>query len=147
MNEIENSSPKINIAGLTAKLLKEVIALSTEEKMTLLNDLEKRGGLYQRSSSRKSYLSEINFAMNGKPGRGYISNISESGMFISSFEKPEPGAEITMVFPPPARKEPVRMQAKVVRIEEGGFAVQFIKRLNETLQKYDIKLISDLVIK
>ncbi|MGE4519167.1 MAG: PilZ domain-containing protein [Desulfobacteraceae bacterium] len=147
MNEKNNNPSNINIAGLTSRLLKEVLALSPEEKIALLRDLEERVGDYKRKSHRVPYPAEIDFAMNGKPVRGYITNISESGMFVSSFEKPDAGAEITMVFPPPARSAPVKMQARVVRVEEDGFAVEFRKRLNESLQKYDIKMISDLFIK
>ncbi|MCB9480914.1 MAG: PilZ domain-containing protein [Desulfobacteraceae bacterium] len=147
MNEKNSSSANINLAGLTSRLLKEVLSLSSEEKIALLRDLEERVGAYKRKSGRISYPAEIDFAMKGKPVRGFISNISESGMFVTSFEKPDEGSEITMVFPPPARTVPVKMKARVVRVEKEGFAVEFVKRLNETLQKYDIKMISDLFIK
>jgi hypothetical protein len=147
MDEKNKNLSNINLAGLTSKLLKEVISLSPEEKIALLRDLEERVGEYQRKSQRVPYPAEIDFAMNGKPVRGYITNISESGMFVSSFEKPEVGTEITMVFPPPAKSAPVKMQAKVVRTDKDGFAVEFVKKLNDSLQKYDIKIISDLFIK
>jgi hypothetical protein len=147
MDEKNKNLSNINLAGLTSKLLKEVISLSPEEKIALLRDLEERVGEYQRKSQRVPYPAEIDFAMNGKPVRGYITNISESGMFVSSFEKPEVGTEITMVFPPPAKSAPVKKQAKVVRTDKYCFAVEFVKKLNDSLQKYDIKIISDLFIK
>jgi hypothetical protein len=147
MNEKNNSPSNINLAGLTSRLLKEVLSLSPEEKMALLRDLEDRVGAYKRKSGRIPYPAEIDFAMKGKAVRGYITNISESGMFVTSFDKPEIGSEITMVFPPPAKSVPVKMKARVVRVDRDGFAVEFVKQLNETLQKYDIKMISDLIIK
>lgn len=141
------TSSNINLSAITAKLMKCVIELSPDEKIALLRDLEERSCLYRRKSGRIPYLAEIDFAMEGRPVKGCISNISETGVYIESLEKPEKGSEITMVFPPPSKSDSVKVKGVVVRSCENGFAVEFKKDLNKTPEKHQIEVIKDIYIK
>ena len=145
-SNMNKTTSRINLSELTSKLMRLVLELSTEEKIALLRDLEDRVGVYKRKSPRMPYLAEVDFAMNGKPSKGFIANISESGIYIESSEKPKEGIEITMAFPPPSRNESVKVKGRVVRTEDGGFAVEFSDKLNSSLSKYGKKIISDTII-
>ncbi|MGM0417368.1 MAG: PilZ domain-containing protein [Thermodesulfobacteriota bacterium] len=146
-NDSSNEISNINLSEVTSRLMKLILQLPPDEKVILLNDLENKTSSSRRKNDRIPYLAEIDFAMRGKAVRGYISNISESGMFVESYDKPDQGTEISMAFPPPSREESVKLKGKVVRVDDKGFAVEFENRLNETLKKYDTKIISDIFIK
>lgn len=137
----------INLAELTARLMKLVIELGPEEKIALLRDLEDRVGVRKRKTGRMPYLAEIDFAMNGKPVKGYIMNISQSGLYIQCTEKPKEGVDITMTFPPPSKNESIKISGRVVRSEDDGFAVEFQSKLNESLRKFDTKIFTEMFIK
>jgi len=140
---------KVNLSEVTSRLMKLIIQLSPEDKVALLRDMENRIASLRRNSERQAYIAEVDFVYNGRPSKGFIENISHTGVFILSLEKPEKGSMIVMTFIPPDGGKSVKMTGKVVRIQEEGFAIEFNEKLNKILQKYqgNINAVFDLHIK
>ncbi|PIE74602.1 MAG: hypothetical protein CSA18_04445 [Deltaproteobacteria bacterium] len=135
----------INISEITSTLIDLVLYLEPEDKIALLKILQEKGNINKRKSDRIPYFAEIDFSINGRPSKGYISNISESGIFVQSFETPSEGETITMAFPHPERKKYVKRKGMVVRSEYEGFAIEFEEE--NLSKKYDLDIPSDLFIK
>lgn len=135
-----SKASKINVAEVTSRLMKLILELDPEDKVVLLNDLEKKCEKnLNRNSRRLPYFEEVYFSMRDKLVQGFIINLSETGIFINSHDKPEMNDEITMTFSPPGKSSFLKVKGVVVRNGQDGFGVEFRDGLDYSILKDEIK--------
>jgi Tfp pilus assembly protein PilZ len=110
--------------------------MSPKERQTLLNELEEKFKKGNREFSRKDYKKEVDFVLNERIFRGFIQNLSASGMFIETSESFSEGQRIILTFELPEPGEHIKVSAKIVRLIPGvGFGVKFNKVIEVSPQK------------
>ena len=128
MNNSRKQSNKLNISVITTRLVDLILKMSAKERQTLLNELEEKYKKGNREFSRKDYKKEVDFVLNERMFRGFIQNLSASGMFIETSESFSEGQRITLTFELPEPGEHIKVSGKIVRlIPDIGFGVKFNK--------------------
>lgn len=147
---VDSRLKSVNIAKVTQKLIGLILAMPAEERLGLLQKLEEEKAaaeqlildLEQRRSPRIPYTTEVDFVVENIPYKGLILDISEEGARIVSCDIPVSGAEVRMAFQLPGRRNAhVCLVGHVVRDTEKEFGVCFNKGLNQSLQRYDMKIL------
>lgn len=119
---------KLNISVITTRLVDLILKMSAKERQTLLNELEEKYKKGNREFSRKDYKKEVDFVLNERIFKGFIQNLSASGMFIETSESFSEGQIITLTFDLPEPGEHIKVSGKIARLIPGvGFGVKFNK--------------------
>ena len=127
---------KLNISVITTRLVDLILKMSAKERQTLLNELEEKYKKGNREFSRKDYKKEVDFVLNERIFRGFIQNLSASGMFIETSESFSEGQRIILTFELPEPDEHIKVSGKIVRLIPGvGFGVKFNKVIEVSPQK------------
>jgi len=79
----------------------------------------------KRRAPRLNRLVEVDFAIDGKFYRGFINNLSETGVYVDTPEKFTVGQEITISCPAIDTGGHVKRDGMIVRLTETGIAVHF----------------------
>jgi|GEM_PF-765791 len=79
----------------------------------------------KRRAPRLNRLVEVDFAVDGKFYRGFINNLSETGVYVDTPEKFTVGQEITISCPAIDTGGHVKRDGMIVRLTETGIAVHF----------------------
>ena len=128
MADSRKQSNKPNISVITTRLVDLILKMSAKERQTLLNELEEKYKKGNREFSRKDYKKEVDFVLNERIFRGFIQNLSASGMFIETSESFSEGQRIILTFELPEPGEHIKVSGKIVRLIPGvGFGVKFNK--------------------
>ncbi len=136
MDDSRKQSNKPNISVITTRLVDLILKMSAKERQTLLNELEEKYKKGNREFSRKDYKKEVDFVLNERMFRGFIQNLSASGMFIETSESFSEGQRITLTFELPEPGEHIKVSGKIVRlIPDIGFGVKFNKVIAVSPQK------------
>jgi Tfp pilus assembly protein PilZ len=136
MADSRKQSNKLNISVITTRLVDLILKMSAEERQTLLNELEEKHKKGNREFSRKDYKKEVDFVLNERIFRGFIQNLSASGMFIETSESFSEGQSIILTFELPEPGEHIKVFGKIVRlIPNVGFGVKFNKVIEVSSQK------------
>ena len=136
MDDSRKQSNKPNISVITTRLVDLILKMSAKERQTLLNELEEKYKKGNREFSRKDYKKEVDFVLNERIFRGFIQNLSASGMFIETSESFSEGQRITLTFELPEPGEHIKVSGKIVRlISDIGFGVKFNKVIEVSPQK------------
>jgi Tfp pilus assembly protein PilZ len=136
MADSTKQSNTLNISVITPRLVDLILKMSAKERQTLLNELEEKYKKGNREFSRKDYKKEVDFVLNDRLFRGFIQNLSASGMFIETSESFSEGQRITLTFGLPEPSEHIKIAGKIVRlIPEVGFGVKFNKVIEVSPQK------------
>ena len=136
MDDSRKQSNKPNISVITTRLVDLILKMSAKERQTLLNELEEKYKKGNREFSRKDYKKEVDFVLNERIFRGFIQNLSASGMFIETSESFSEGQRIILTFELPEPDEHIKVSGKIVRLIPGaGFGVKFNKVIEVSPQK------------
>ena len=136
MADSRKQSNKLNISVITTRLVDLILKMSAKDRQTLLNELEEKYKKGNREFSRKDYKKEVDFVLNERIFRGFIQNLSASGMFIETSESFSEGQRITLTFELPEPGEHIKVSGKIVRLIPGvGFGVKFNKVIEVSPQK------------
>jgi len=136
MADLSKQSNKLNIPVITSRLVDLILKMSAKERQTLLNELEEKYKKGNREFSRKDYKKEVDFVLNDRIFRGFIQNLSSSGMFIETSESFSEGERIILTFKLPEPGEHIKVSGKIVRLIPGvGFGVKFNKVIEVSRQK------------
>ena len=116
-----------NIPVITARLFELILKMPVIDRQNLLRELEeKQQG--NRKAHREKYFKDVDFATTDRAFRGFIYDISASGVMIQTSEAVSVGQEVTLAFEPPHAEKHVKIKGKIVRIiPNGGFGVEFYK--------------------
>lgn len=136
MADLSKPSTERNIPVITSRLVDLILKMSAKERQDLLNELEEKYKKGNREFSRKDYKKEVDFVLNERIFRGFIQNLSSSGMFIETSESFSEGERITLTFELPVPGEHIKVSGKIVRLISGvGFGVKFNKIIEVSPQK------------
>ncbi|MDY6792290.1 MAG: PilZ domain-containing protein [Thermodesulfobacteriota bacterium] len=136
MTDSSKTDNQPNVSIITTRLVDLILKMSVKERQTLLNQLEEKFKKGNRKFSRKDYKKEVDFVLNKRIFKGFIQNLSASGMFIETSESFSEGQIITLTFELPEPGEHVKVSGKIVRlIPEIGFGVKFNKVIEVSPQK------------
>ena len=136
MDDSRKQSNNPNISVITTRLVDLILKMKAKERQTLLNELEEKYKKGNREFSRKDYKKEVDFVLNERMFRGFIQNLSASGMLIETSESFSEGQRITLTFELPEPREHIKVSGKIVRlIPDIGFGVKFNKVIEVSPQK------------
>ena len=140
MANSKKQSSELNISVITTRLFDLVLKMSAKQRQTLLNELEEKYQKGNRDFSRKDYKKEVDFVFNERAFKGFIQNLSASGMFIETSESFPEGQRITLAFELPESEEHIKVFGKIARIIPGvGFGVKFNKAIEVSPPKNKIE--------
>ena len=126
MTDPEKMSKDPNISVITARLFELILQMPTIERQVLLEELEEKQKKGKRKSPREKYFKDVDFATKDRVFRGFIHDISASGVWIEASETLSAGQEITLAFELPNTNEHVKIKGKIARVNpNGGFGVEF----------------------
>jgi len=130
-SSVRRKRNRINIARVTARLIKLVMDLPTDEKLAILDELEERRIHGRRQKPRRPCFMDVDYASDGRAFRGFIKNLSAGGVFIETSETFSIGDEIVLTFSLPETQDPIKIAGEIVRALPGGIGVQFKHTLSE----------------
>jgi hypothetical protein len=84
-------------------------------------------GEFRRRYDRKNYVTDLVFSLKGKSYSGTLKDISLGGAFVStiSAQQARKGDEVTVVIPFTNGGKNVKRKAKILWVNEEGFAIEF----------------------
>jgi Tfp pilus assembly protein PilZ len=136
MADSSKQSSKPNISVITSRLVDLILKMNVKERQALLDELEEKIKKGNREFSRKDYKKQVDFVLNERIFRGFIQNLSSSGMFIETSESFSEGEKITLTFELPEPGEHIKVSGKIVRLIPGvGFGVKFNQVIEISPQK------------
>lgn len=136
MTDPEKMAKDPNISVITARLFELILQMPIIERQILLEELEEKQKKGKRKSPREKYFKDVDFATEDRVFRGFIHDISASGVLIEASENLSAGQEITLTFELPNTNEHVKIKGKIARvIPNGGFGVEFDKTIDSLNQE------------
>lgn len=136
MTDSSKQDNQPNISIITTRLVDLILKMSPKERQTLLNELEEKFKKGNRKFSRKDYNKEVDFVLNKRIFKGFIQNLSASGMFIETSESFSQGQIITLTFELPEPGKHIKISGKIIRLIPGaGFGVKFNKVIEVSPKK------------
>ena len=113
----------------SAQLFKLVIDLSEEQKVDLLNHLQKKvhshNNIERRRHLRKPCLIPLTYLVRGRRFDGYILDINDHGVFIETGNAFFSGQEIIMTFDAPRNQKALTITGQIVWSSQDGIGVKF----------------------
>lgn len=82
----------------------------------------------QRKSDRRNYGAHVSFSFMNNSFSGWVKDISRGGAFIETYSVNQfnPGDIVTVRIPFTNGKKEIRCKARILRLNEEGFAVEFL---------------------
>jgi Tfp pilus assembly protein PilZ len=113
------------ISSVTDRLISLVLELPEEQQEALLAELELKLSKERRRHARKSFVTVVDFASQGRAYREFVNNISESGVYIQTSGSFSVEQDVTMTFSFPGYQKHVKISGRIARVEETGIGVEF----------------------
>lgn len=115
---------------ITGRMIELVQRMSTDQLVSLLNDLEKDAAARSkldgdRKDLRINCLISVDYSDSDRFFKDYIQDISSSGVFIKTLESFSIGEEIVLSMSFSSDENAFRIPAEVVRTSSEGIGVRF----------------------
>ena len=120
---------KLTFKNLAAVLQKLIIDLPENELANFHEELQKIG-LGKRAHPRKKCIMTADYRYEDRPYCDFVKDISESGAFIYTQVDFEIGDEIVHSYYLSNRQLPIQFTGEVVRSDQSGVGIRFIKQSN-----------------
>ncbi len=124
---------EIDELAVTSRLLNMILEMSLEQQLDLLKQLDKalHGGSrrYVRTYLKKPWAVFFDPETGKRPYADFITDISRCGMFIETSRSFCVGEKITVKFEVPSSRKMYKILGKIVRFQEKGMGVKFIRRM------------------
>jgi len=117
--------------------------MSDEEMRQLLKELEARQNKKQRKSSRKGFLTTIEYNVDNRYYKDFIQDISGNGVFIKTSQTFSVGQTILMTFMSTNNQKSFRINGEIIRIHEDGIGVKF--KIESRVQEAALKSLVDMI--
>jgi hypothetical protein len=110
---------------VTSKLIEIISKMPHTDRIKLYEKLQLKYSNKNRKYTRRDYFTVVECAVEQRLHKGYIKNISPSGLFIEmdTSKKVLSGSAITLTFSHPDSTEHVKARGKVVRVEASGIGI------------------------
>jgi len=112
-------------ASVYDQLQEKIRALSAGQQTELLELIEDRWGEKSRKDDRKDFFMTVDYVVNDRYYRDFIQDMSDSGVFIKTRQKFEPGQDILMTFMSPDLQKPFKIPGEIMRALDNGIGVRF----------------------
>jgi hypothetical protein len=122
------------------EIIKRVRTLTDDLQEELLVILRGWQDGKQREYKRFQTDSDIDVVIDDKVIQTSTDNISASGVFVKASSQIELNKGARVVFNVPGHDKPFKLQGKIARIEDGGFAINF-----ENVSPYFKKILDDIL--
>jgi Tfp pilus assembly protein PilZ len=124
-------------------VFEKISSMSDEEMQQLLTKLETHQNKEQRESSRKDFLTIIDYNVGDRYYRDFIQDISPSGVFIKTSQNFSVGQPILMTFMSPDNQKPFKINGEIIRTNEEGIGVKF--KIKSQVQELVLKSFVDII--
>ncbi len=126
---------EIDEIEVTSRLLNIILGMSLEQQLDLLNQMDKAGyggaRRHARIHLKKPWAVFFDPGTDKKPCADFIRDISRCGMFIETDRSFSVGEKITIRFEVPSSRKIYKLLGKIVRAQEKGMGVKFVRRVSE----------------
>ena len=121
---------KLEISPVTDRLISLVMKLSEEQQESLIEELELNLSKEKRRHARKSFITVVDFASQGRAYREFVQDISEGGVFIQASGSFLEGQDVTLTFPAvkfplPDPQKHLKISGRITRTSDTGIGVAF----------------------
>jgi len=131
---MESQNRDIDEIEVTSRLLNMILEMSIEQQLDLLKQLDATGyggaRRYVRTHLKKPWAVFFNPETDKAPSVDFIRDISRCGMFIETGRSFSVGENITVKFEVPSTRKIYKILGEVVRSQEKGLGVKFIRRIS-----------------
>ena len=114
---------------LTERLIKAVGMLNTERKKMLDELIKEWERLDYREDSRIACFLAVDYSTKDRVYQDFINNLSNGGVFIETSAPFHVGQSVTLTFNVPSLNKTFKISGTIIRTEQDGIGVQFIKKL------------------
>ena len=115
----------MNKSSVTARLLEVIKAMSEDEQLALLKELEERLFKGRRKHEREPFFMAVDYSTKDRFYKDYIQDISAGGVFIETRIPFRAGQEVSLTFPLPNYQKYIKIMGKVARVTTRGIGVKF----------------------
>ena len=123
----KKKSPIDDETRITARLVDIISEMTIEQQLELLSALDTKAYRGGRSDFRRNRQIVVDYQVNDRIHRDFIQNISTTGVFIETRSPPAVGEIIKLSFSLAEGKKPIIISGRIVRSNDHGFAVAFIR--------------------
>ena len=114
------------------QIIEHVFNMSDEERLNLLNKLEKvpmgELTLGERNEIRRTYEQSISFFVQNRRYKAICKDISSGGVFIQTNEVFHLGQTVMLDIPFSNGDQSIQVPAEIVRIDTDGIGLRFMKK-------------------
>ena len=107
------------------RLLEVILSMSEEQQKTILKQADDLVKGDRRVTDRKSCDLQVDFATSDRTHKGYIKNISKTGVFIESQAPIIIGEAVLMVFKVNRESNAVKLKGEIAHATRWGIGVEF----------------------
>lgn len=118
-----------NERQLTERLIKAVSMLSIERKKMLDELINEWERLDYREDSRIACFLPVDYSTKDRVYQDFINNLSNGGVFIETSAPFQVGQSVSLTFSVPSLNKTFKISGSIVRTEQDGIGVQFLKKL------------------
>ena len=115
----------MNKSSVTARLLEVIKAMSEDEQLALLKELEERLFKGRRKHEREPFFMAVDYSTKDRFYKDYIQDISAGGVFIETRIPFRAGQEVSLTFPLPNYQKYIKIMGEVARVTTRGIGVKF----------------------
>lgn len=114
---------------LTERMMKTVAKLSPQRKKMLDELLKEWNRLDCREDSRIPCFLPVDYSTKDRVYQDFINNLSNDGVFIETVAPLRAGQSISLIFSVPSLQKSFKISGTIVRAEQDGIGVKFLKKL------------------
>ncbi|OGR40503.1 MAG: hypothetical protein A3J80_11610 [Desulfobacula sp. RIFOXYB2_FULL_45_6] len=119
---------------VTSRLLNIILGMNLEQQLDLLEKLDTKGyggaRRHVRTYLKKPWAVFFDPEKDKASCADLILDISRCGMFIETSQPFRVGEKITVKFEVPANRKTYKILGEIVRLQEKGMGVRFIRRIS-----------------
>jgi len=123
--------------SIILRLMELILSMSDEQQLDLLNKIEVSSladlSLGDRNDVRRSFDKKISFTVQENGYKAICKDISNGGLFIQTNEVFSVGQVVTLNIPFSDGNRAINVPAEIVRVNDRGIGLRFMKKVNETL--------------
>lgn len=112
-------------SSVAVRLLEVIEAMSEDEQLALLKELEERLSKGKRDNKREPFFTTVDYSIEDRFYKDYIQDISDGGVFIETREPFRVGQEILLTFSRPNTEQYVKVTGEIARMTSRGIGVKF----------------------
>ena len=123
--------------SIILRLIELILSMNNEQRLDLLRKIEELPvenlSIGDRNDVRKAYEKKISFSVQARKYQAICKDISNGGLFIETDEVFTLGQVIMLNIPFSNENRTIKVPAEVVRVNDEGIGLKFLKKENGIL--------------